>query len=86
MFGVYLIHEDSFVRPIIWDQLISSKLYVHSGLEYLMAGLFFSLLVFIVCIIIDIVCRRLIFSKLINKLTNYINELIKTLVKNVLKL
>lgn len=86
MFSVYLIHEDSFVRPIIWDQLISSKLYVHSGLEYLMAGLFFSLLVFIVCIIIDIVCRRLIFSKLINKLTNYINELIKTLVKNVLKL
>lgn len=48
MFGVYLIHEDSFVRPIIWDQLISSKLYVHSGLEYLMAGFFFVISIYCV--------------------------------------
>ncbi|WP_056974666.1 acyltransferase family protein, partial [Limosilactobacillus vaginalis] len=84
MFGVYLIHEDSFVRPIIWNQLISSKLYIHSGLEYLTAGLIFSLLVFIICIIIDIVCRRIIFSKVINKLTVYICTLLITIEKRTL--
>ena len=84
MFGVYLIHEDSFVRPIIWNQLISSKLYVHSGLEYLTAGVIFLLLVFIICIIIDIVCRRIIFSKVINKLTVYICTLLITIEKRTL--
>lgn len=75
MFGVYLIHEDSFVRPIIWTQLISSKLYEQSGLQYLIAGLIFSLVVFGICIITDIICRRLIFEKLIDKMTTYISIL-----------
>ena len=78
MFGVYLIHEDSFVRPIIWS-LISSKLYAHSGYEYLIAGLIFSLVVFVACILIDIVCRKLIFEKFINGLSGYISNLLNNL-------
>lgn len=50
MFGVYLIHEDSFVKPFIWQNIFSSKLYAGSGIEYLLAGLLFSLIVFISCI------------------------------------
>ena len=33
MFGVYLIHEDSFVRPFIWQNIFSSKVYAGSGIE-----------------------------------------------------
>lgn len=72
MFGVYLIHEDSFIRPIIWQQFISSQKYASSPLLYFTAGIKYSFLIFCVCIIIDILIRRLLFSKLIDKLSNYL--------------
>ncbi len=79
MFGVYLIHEDSFVRLFIWQNIFSSKVYAGSGIEYLLAGLLFSLIVFISCILIDIIFRRLIFEKLINELSGYISNFLNNL-------
>lgn len=73
MFGVYLIHEDSFVRPFIWQNIFSSKVYAGSGIKYLLAGLLFSLIVFIICILIDIIFRRLIFERIIKKIVKYID-------------
>ncbi|MBB1095465.1 acyltransferase family protein [Limosilactobacillus sp. BG-MG3-A] len=84
MFGVYLIHEDSFIRPIIWRQLISSRLYEQSGINYLLAGLGYSLLVFIICIIIDIICRRLIFKRVIDNLTYHITKIFNKLEELIL--
>lgn len=72
MFGVYLIHEDSFVRPLIWQNIFSSKLYAVSGIGYLLAGLLFSFIVFISCILIDIIFRRLILNGTINQLTVFV--------------
>lgn len=73
MFGVYLIHEDSFIRPFIWQNIFSSKVYAGSGIKYLLAGLLFSLIVFIICILIDIIFRRLIFERIIKKIVKYID-------------
>jgi surface polysaccharide O-acyltransferase-like enzyme len=69
MFGVYLIHEDSFIRPIIWQQIISSKAIAHSTLLYLGQAVGYSLLVFGSCVILDIIIRRLFFEKEIKKLS-----------------
>lgn len=77
MFGVYLIHEDSFIRPFIWQSLISSKLLATSPLNYLLLGIGFSFLVFASCIIIDIIFRRIIFQKIINKLTYLLTKALK---------
>ena len=83
MFGVYLIHEDSFVRPFIWQNILSSNLYAGSGIEYLLAGLLFSLIVFISCILIDIIFRRLIFSGTINQLTVFVCRIFNKLEKKI---
>lgn len=84
MFGVYLIHEDSFVRPLIWQQLISSIKVAGSPSAYLHQAVTYSLLVFCVCVLIDIVVRRLLFSKLINKLTEWISKALEKLTAKVL--
>lgn len=83
MFGVYLIHEDSFVRPFIWQNTFSSKEYAGAGIEYLLAGLLFSLIVFISCILIDIIFRRLILSGTINQLTVFISRIFNKLEKKI---
>lgn len=80
MFGVYLIHENSFLRPIIWEKLISSNKYAHYPWLYLGNSLLYSLLVFIICIFLDIIIRRLLFSRLINYLTLKISNLFQNLV------
>lgn len=78
MFGVYLIHDNSFIRPLIWKRFISSAKLAYSASTYTIKGLEYSLLIFIGCILLDIVIRRLLFSKIINWLTKVIsNELTK---------
>lgn len=81
MFGVYLIHEDSFVRPILWQQIVSSQKFANSPSLYLGNGLKDSLIIFAVCILIDIIIRRLIFSKFINGLST----LLANKMTNILK-
>lgn len=73
MFGIYLIHEDSFVRPFIWQRIFSSIKFENSGMEYLIYGLGCSLIVFICTLVLDILIRRLLFSHLINKISNYLS-------------
>lgn len=80
MFGVYLIHENSFLRPIIWEKFISSNKYAHYPWLYLGNSFLYSLLVFIICIFLDIIIRRLLFSRLINYLTLKISNLFQNLV------
>lgn len=84
MFGVYLIHEDSFIRPLIWQKFISSAKIAHSASAYTIQGLEYSLLIFVGCILLDIVIRRLLFSKLIDWLTKVFTNLISKIVDRVL--
>lgn len=81
MFGVYLIHEDSFVRPFIWQNVFSSKLYANSGDGYLLYGIVASVIVFIVSILIDILVRRIIFSRFIKKSVSLLNKYLSMIVK-----
>lgn len=74
MFGVYLIHENSFIRPLIWQHFISSKVVAHSTQAYVTQALTYSILIFVVCILLDIVIRKLIFSGLLNWLTRIISN------------
>lgn len=81
MFGVYLIHEDSFIRPVLWQQMISSQKFASSPSLYLENGLKYALIIFVVCILIDIVVRRLVFSKLIEGLSNILAKKMDALLK-----
>lgn len=81
MFGVYLFHENSFMRPIIWQRTFSSILYANSWFKYLAFGLLSSLIVFVCATILDILLRRVVFSKVIKKIENYLVKLLSRLVK-----
>lgn len=81
MFGVYLIHENSFMRPIIWQRIFSSILFANSWIKYLTFGLVSSLLVFVVAIVLDIFLRRLVFGKVIEKIESKLVGLLSRLVK-----
>lgn len=67
MFGVYLIHDNSYVRPIIWQKLVNTLPYAKNPGKYLQFGLEVSLTIFAICVGIDIVKRILI-----DPITNYL--------------
>lgn len=59
MFGVYLLHDNKYVRLILWQQLFKSKQFALSS--YLWIHSIIAITVtFIICIIIDIVRREVI--------------------------
>lgn len=76
MFGVYLLHENSFLRPIIWNYINNNRFTTFTSM--IINGLKYSFLIFIICILIDIVFRRILFEKKINnlslKLGNYLDK------------
>ena len=73
MFGVYLIHDNSFVRILLWHNLVDSNKYVQNGIEYFAIGVFYSLLVFIACILIDTI-KRLLFDRYLSGLSRIISD------------
>lgn len=85
MFGVYLIHENSFVRPIIWQRIFSSKIYADSGISYFLFGLFCAFVVFVVTTLIDIVIRRKIFNRLLDWLDKIICEFLERHIGKLIK-
>lgn len=72
MFGVYLIHDNTMIRNVLWAYVDSSK--ISGGINFLMYGILISFIVFITCILIDTI-KRLILDKHINSLANKINTL-----------
>lgn len=73
--GIYLIHENVFLRKIIWQKLfmIMPKTNV---LSLCLAGLMETVAVFAVCACIDIIMQNTII-KLLDKLGLNINEKVK---------
>ncbi|MBR4284894.1 MAG: acyltransferase family protein [Methanocorpusculum sp.] len=61
MFGVYLIHDNLFVRPFLWHQLFQNASYIDSSLLFLHALLAISL-VFVISTVIDQI-RIIVFEK-----------------------
>lgn len=70
-FGIYLIHDNQFVRPFIWENIFRNAAYIDSPLLILHASIAI-MLVFTICSIIDflriILIERPFFSKLDKKL------------------
>ena len=67
MFGVYLIHDNSFIRPFLWHVLVNSHAYVGNAWDYLEHGFVVCLSVFACCIVIDII-KRFSIDLLVNKI------------------
>lgn len=59
VFGVYLIHDNNFVRPFLWEKLFREGQFVNSSLLILNASIAV-VSVFIVCTLFDLLRRRLI--------------------------
>lgn len=81
MFGVYLISDNTFVRTLIWQVFISSKDIATFWVNYLVEAIGYSLLVFLVSLLLDIVLRRIFFEKSINKATSFLNGKISKIIK-----
>ena len=69
-FGVYLIHDNPYIRNYIWKELFKVSSYINSPYLFLYSILI-TFIVFIVCTFIDLI-RRLI-SILLGELFNKIN-------------
>ncbi|EFZ34288.1 acyltransferase [Ligilactobacillus ruminis] len=66
-FAVYLIHDNSLVRPLLWNFFDDTK---HTD-DILIFGLKTAVLILVTCLLIDIV-RRLLFGKLFDYISNRI--------------
>lgn len=65
MFGVYLIHDNSFIRPVIWQKLVKTITLSKYPFKYLEYGLIVSLYIFVICTFIDIL-KRIAIDPVIN--------------------
>ena len=75
--GIYLIHENVFLREIIWKNIIKGGQYINSPL-LIFNAIFGVLMVFITCMIIDLIFKRIIvtnFMKLISKISKIIKNM-----------
>lgn len=59
--GVYLIHDNKYLRPVLWDKILHPLTYLNSGISVVIAGVVDVALIFIVCCIIEKL-RQLIFE------------------------
>lgn len=84
-FAVYLISDNTFVRDIIWPSIFPSGKAISSGLDFLSFGFKASAIIFISCLLIDIVIRRTGLNKIITVLTNWIAHFVTDIVKRSLR-
>lgn len=82
--GIYLIHDNKYIRPIIWNNIINAKKYIDE-FYFLGYSIISILIVFIVCAFIERI-RQLFFNKLIFKLSNKIEEIVVKIIKRTIKL
>ncbi|MET7026916.1 acyltransferase family protein [Ligilactobacillus salivarius] len=77
-FAVYLIHDNQFIRPILWQKVNNAQ--YQSSIDFLINGLEISLLIFIICIVLDMIRRILLgnlFSSMSQKIGNYLDRKIE---------
>lgn len=72
-FAVYLIHDNSLIREVLWGYLDNSK--IHNADAMLLYGVKAMIVVFIICILIDI-SRRIVLGWLFKWLETKIGNLI----------
>lgn len=72
-FGVYLIHEDIFLRGILYKNILHTDWYINTQ-YYIPAAIITTLAIFILCILIDAI-RKKLFTTIEN---SRITEMLKT--------
>ena len=77
-FGVYLIHENTYIRKLLWSTIFKNA--EHAQSKYLIPYTLVQIVgVFVVCTVVELIRIHLIekgYSKLIDKLSNGINKII----------
>ena len=76
-FAVYLIHDNSLVRSVLWGYVDNSK--IKNAHDMFLYGMKEIVLIFVVCIVIDIV-RRVLLGWLFNWLTQKIGGLLDKII------
>lgn len=66
-FGVYLIHDNKYLRTVLWDKILHPITYLNNGSALVIATAVDVLLIFIICCIIEKI-RQVIFKQ-INKIS-----------------
>lgn len=87
VFGIYLIHDNKYLRPVIWEGILNVNEYKESPylILYLLGCV---MLVFTVCAIIDLIRQKLIEKpvlRLIDPLIKWLNKKIYIIDKNELQ-
>lgn len=73
-FAVYLIHDNSLIRPILWNY-INNDQFKASKYQLFIAGISNTIMIYCVCVLIDLV-RRICFEKLFNKISFKLGDLL----------
>lgn len=74
-FAVYLIHEQPVFRDILWQKIIMIERYSTNAISLLLTILVSTVIIFIICILIDTV-RSTLTYKIENKLSDYFEKTI----------
>lgn len=64
---MYLIHDNSLIRPILWN-CINNDQFKASKYQLFIAGISYTVMIYCVYVLIDVV-RRICFEKLFNKIS-----------------
>lgn len=72
VFGVYLIHDNTLIFPLIWNKLLSVSTYIDKT-YFALYSLVLIALVFLVCVVLDKILMK-IFGKLIQNISKYFDE------------
>lgn len=59
--GVYLIHDNKYLRPVLWDKILHPLTFLNSGIAIVIAEIVDVMLIFLVCCIVEKL-RQLIFE------------------------
>jgi len=81
-FGIYLIHDNFLIRPLLWGTIFDSSAYVGTSL-YFVHFLVSVMIVFVCCALIDTLFWKLSLGKLINRLLDQYLEKVTKFMKSL---
>ena len=67
-FGTYVIHVNTFIVPILWNEILHTNLF-HKSKYFILHLIGSIVIVYVICIILDFI-RDKIFEKILNKFLN----------------
>lgn len=84
-FGIYLIHDSSYIRPFIWETLFKNNTFQNSG-WLVLYSIGVCIMIFIICSVIDLIRIKTIekcYLKVVNKSSKYIETVFSKLINKI---